>query len=214
MVHTASGAPFFCAPYSRKHKLSWLGVASLLATSVLAAAPVAHARITQIQILTSGIAFGGHSFADVGQYEFITGTATGEVDPANPQNALITDIQLAPKNAQGHVVYHHNFYILQPLDPSKGNRKMMYEPPNRGSKTYQTLNNTPTGTNDPAALTDPTVLDDSFLWTRGYTTVWSGWENNLGPLTGPFPPTGPVATASFPIAHGANNATLTGPGYE
>ena len=98
MVHTASGAPFFCAPYSRKHKLSWLGVASLLATSVLAAAPVAHARITQIQILTSGIAFGGHSFADVGQYEFITGTATGEVDPANPQNALITDIQLAPKN--------------------------------------------------------------------------------------------------------------------
>jgi hypothetical protein len=58
------------------------------------------------------------------------------------------------------------------------------------------------------------ALDDSFLWTRGYTTVWSGWENNLGPLTGPFPPTGPVATASFPIAHGANNATLTGPGYE
>jgi len=47
---------------------------------------------------------------------------------------------------------------------------MMYEPPNRGGKTYQTLNNTPTGTNDPAALTDPAVLDDSFLWTRGYTT--------------------------------------------
>src|SRR5437899_9653524 len=30
----------------------------------------------------------------VGQYEFITGVATGEVSPSNPQNAVITDIQL------------------------------------------------------------------------------------------------------------------------
>jgi len=178
-----------------------------MATTVLAAAPVAHARITQIQILTRGTAFGGYSFAGVGQYEFITGIATGEVDPTNPQNALITDIQLAPKNARGHVVYQHNFYILQPLDPSKGNHKMMYEPPNRGGKTYQTLNNTPTGTNDPAALTDSAVLDDSFLWTRGYTTAWSGWENNLGPLNGL------VATASLPVVGDPNNP-ITGPGYE
>jgi hypothetical protein len=210
MVHTASGAPFR-APFSRKHRLSRLGLASLLATTVLVAAPVAQARITHIQILTRGTAFGGHSFADVGQYEFITGIATGEVDPNNPQNSLITDIGLAPKNAQGHVVYQHNFYILQPLDGSKGNRKMMYEPPNRGGKTYQTLNNTPTpkplNGDDPASITDPAVLDDSFLWTRGYTTVWTGWENNLGPLTG-F-----TATASFPVAGNPNNP-ITGPGYE
>jgi alpha/beta hydrolase family protein len=207
MVHTASGAPLR-VPFSRKHNLSRLGVAGLLATTFLvAAAPVAQARITHIQILTRGTAFGGHSFAGVGQYEFITGIATGEVDPNNPQNSLITDLALAPKNAAGHVVYQHNFYILQPLDGSRGNRKMMYEPPNRGGKTYQTLNNTPTGTDDPAALTDPAVLDDSFLWTRGYTTVWSGWENNLGPLNGL------TATASFPIA-GTPANPITGPGYE
>jgi hypothetical protein len=193
---------------SHKRKISYSGIASLLATSLLVAAPVAHARTTQIQILNRGTAFGGHSFAGVGQYEFITGVATGEVSPTNPQNALITDIQLAPRNTRGNVVYQHNFYILQPLDPSKGNRKMMYEPPNRGSKTYQTLNNTPHGTNNPTALTDATELDDSFLWTRGYTTVWTGWENNLGPLTGL------TATAVFPVAHGPGNATLTGPGYE
>jgi Alpha/beta hydrolase domain len=208
MVHTASGAPFVRVSYSKKHKLSRLSVASLLATSVLAATTVAQARTTQIQILSRGIAFGGHSFAGVGQYEFITGIATGEVSPTNPQNALITDLQLAPRNSNGNVVYQHNFYILKPLDLNKGNHKMMYEPPNRGGKTYQTLNNTPTGTNDPAALTDPTVLDDSFLWTRGYTTVWSGWENNLGPLNGL------TATAALPVAHGPGNVTLTGPGYE
>ena len=52
------------------------------------------------------------------------------------------------------------------------------------------------------------MLASSFLWTRGYTTVWSGWENNLGPLTGL------TATAVFPIAHGPGNATMTGPAYE
>jgi len=85
---------------------------------------------------------------------------------------------------------------------------MMYEPPNRGNKTYQTLNNTPDGTNDPKALTDPTELANSFLWPQGYTTVWSGWENNLGPLTGL------TATMTIPVAHGPSNATITGPGYE
>src|ERR1700687_792947 len=196
-------------PGSHKRKLSRSGIAGLLATTILVAAPVAaDARTTQIQILSRGTAFGGDSFTGVGQYEFITGVATGEVSPTDPHNSIITDIQLAPRNTRGNVVYQHNFYILQPLDASNGNRKMMYEPPNRGSKTYQTLNNTPHGTNDPTALTDATELDDSFLWTRGYTTVWTGWENNLGPLTGL------TATAVFPVAHGPGNATLTGPGYE
>src|SRR5215467_12016889 len=209
MVDIASGAPFVRAPDSTKRKLLRMGVAGLLAaTGALAAASVAQARITQIQILTRGIAFGGHSFPLVGQYEVITGIATGEVDPTSPQNAIITDIQLAPRNAKGNVVYQHNFYILKPLDLSHGNHKMMYEPPNRGGKTYQTLNNTPTGTNDPQALVDPAVLADSFLWPRGYTTVWSGWENNLGPLTGL------TATASFPVAVGPGGSTITGPGYE
>lgn len=200
--------PFVRLPDSNKRNLLRLGIVGLLATSMLAATTVAQVRTTQIQMLSRGTAFGGHSFAGVGQYEFITGIATGEVNPADSQNAIITDIELAPRNTRGNVVYQHNFYILQPLDFNKGNGKMMYEPPNRGGKTYQTLNNTPTGTNDPAALTDPTILDDSFLWTRGYTTVWSGWENNLAPLTD-F-----VATASFPVAHGKANATITGPAYE
>jgi hypothetical protein len=207
MVHI----PSLPVPNSNKRKLPRFSVATLLATGVLAATTVAQARTTQIQIVHRGTAFGGHSFAGVGQYEFITGIATGEVNPTNPQNAIITDIQLAPRNTRGNVVYQHNFYILQPLDFSKGNHKMMYEPPNRGGKTYQTLNNTPTGTNDPAALTDPAVLDDSFLWTRGYATVWSGWENNLGALTDP---TNLTATASFQVEHNSDGSTITGPGYE
>ena len=110
----------------------------------MAATSDAQARITKIQILSRTIAFGGYSFPGVGQYEVITGIAFGEVNPNSPQNTVITDIKLAPTNASGNVEYSHNFYILKPLDLSKGNHKMMYEPPNRGGKTYQTLNNTPT----------------------------------------------------------------------
>jgi hypothetical protein len=38
--------------------------------------------------------------------------------------------------------------------------------------------------------------------------VWSGWENNLGPLTGL------TATAVLPVATNPDGSTITGPGYE
>jgi hypothetical protein len=190
-----------------KCKLVQLAVTTALTSGLLAAASVADARTTKIEILTRGVAFGGYSFPGIGQYEYITGIATGEVNPNNPLNSVIVDIKLAPRNARGNVEYQHNFYILKPLDLRKGNHKMMYEPPNRGGKTFGTVNNS-TGGNDPASMTDPAALAKTFWWTRGYTTVWSGWENNLGPLNG-F-----TATASFPVVTGPSNATLTGPSYE
>ena len=214
MVEIERDARFARSSEFTKRRLLRIGIASALAGGMLVGVSAADARTTHIQVLTRATAFGGYSFPGVGQYEAITGIAIGEVDPNDPKNALITDIQLAPRNANGTVSYQHNFYILKPIDLSKGNHKMMYEPPNRGGKTYQTLNRTPDGTNDPGALTEaafPGELANSFLWTRGYTTVWSGWENNLGALSGL------TATASFPIAHTVYNdptTTITGLGYE
>jgi hypothetical protein len=56
----------------------------------------------------------GRIFGTVGAYEKLTGKAYGEVDPYLPQNALITDIQLAPRNARGMVEYSTDIYILKP----------------------------------------------------------------------------------------------------
>jgi hypothetical protein len=194
-------------PLDRKRAGLWqVGfVATLAAVATLVPTP-ADARITRIQIISRTIAFGGYSFPGVGRYERIVGIAYGEVDPGDPRNAVITDLQLAPK-LNGKVQYQHNFYILQPLDLSQGNHKMVYEPPNRGNKTYATLNRSPGG-NDPATITDPVALADSFLWPRGYATVWSGWENGLGPLTGL------TATAQLPFATHPDGSTITGPAYE
>jgi len=72
-----------------------LGVASLVTAGMLAGASVADARTTRIQILSRVAAFGGYSFPGVGQYEVIRGIATGEVDPNDPKNAVITDIARA-----------------------------------------------------------------------------------------------------------------------
>src|SRR5215471_9808700 len=57
----------------------------------------ADAGITGITIgMKTSPAFGGQSFGSVGQYEQVDGTATGEIDPKDPHNAVIQDIELAP----------------------------------------------------------------------------------------------------------------------
>src|SRR5690348_8615755 len=78
-----------------------------------AAAPV-DARITSLTIATqTSPAFGGQSFGNVGQYEQLDGTAAGEIDPKDPRNAVIQDIDLAPRNARGMVEYSMDISILK-----------------------------------------------------------------------------------------------------
>ena len=83
------------------------------------AAAGADARITKVTIDSRATAFGGYAWPGVGQYEKITGWAFGELDPNDAHNAVITDIELAPRNANGKVEYSHNFYILKPLEPGE-----------------------------------------------------------------------------------------------
>src|SRR5207248_3599665 len=144
------------------------------------AAP-AQARITRVQITArESPTFGGFSWPGVGMYEKIAGKAFAEVDPTDPLNAVIVDIGLAPRNLNGNVEFSFDFYILKPVDLSKGNHQVMYEPPNRGGKTWTGLARVSGGGNDPGSITDPTVLPRSFLMPRGYRVVWSGGDFAAG----------------------------------
>ena len=58
------------------------------------------------------------SFGNAGQYEQISGRAFGELDPADPINKLIQDIELA-KDADGKVRYVASFVLTKPVDMSK-----------------------------------------------------------------------------------------------
>ena len=191
---------------------AWLtpGFAALitLAVLILVASPT-NASITRIQITSEeSPTFGGYSWPGVGQYEKIVGKAFGEVDPSDPKNAVIVDLALAPRNVRGHVEYSFDFYILKPIDLSKGAHKVMYEPPNRGGKTWSAFARVPGG-NDPGSITDPTVLASSFLMPRGYTMVWSGWDKSAGTSTANF-----NATITLPVARNLDGSPITGPAYE
>ena len=143
---------------------------SSLIIGLLGIGHLAEARITRIVIQNrTSPAFGGASFGVVGQYEQLTGVAFGEVNPKDPLNAVITDIELAPRNSRGNVEYSMDFAITKPLDMSRGNKTLLYDVPNRGNIRTPELNIGGNATN----------VGDGFLQREGYTLVDSGWEGDL-----------------------------------
>src|ERR1700680_5212002 len=79
---------------------------ALVAACAMCAAAPSHARVKKIQITAKeSPTFGGYSWSGVGQYEKIVGKAFGELDPNDPRNSVIVDLQLAPRNAAGRVEY-------------------------------------------------------------------------------------------------------------
>src|SRR3954470_23544622 len=109
---------------------------TLVAATALACAGVpAQAAITRLVVTrVESPTFDGTSFPGVGQYEKITARAYGDVDPNAPGNALITDINGAPKSTNGHVEYSMDVAIIKPIDASKGSGKIFYDVVNRGNK--------------------------------------------------------------------------------
>jgi len=194
---------------NRRFRLAPLALA---VAGALGCVGTAEARITKIDITTTeSPTFGGFSWPGVGQYEKLAGKAYGEVDPLDPKNALIVDIELAPRNSRGMVEYAFDFYILKPIDLRRGTHKVMYEPPNRGGKTWSTFGRVPGG-NDPGSIVDPTVLANAFLMPRGYTMVWSGWDKAAG--TANSGPPNFNTTITLPIAKNKDGTTITGPAFE
>src|SRR5580765_6506959 len=183
---------------------------ALVVAGILMFAPRVEAHITRIQIISrESPTFGGYSWPGVGQYEKIVGKAFGEVDPTDPKNSVIVDILLAPRNARGRVEYAFDFYILKPIDLTRGAHKVMYEPPNRGRKTWAALGRVSSGGNDPGSITNAAELANAFLMPRGYTMVWSGWD-----VSAAADPSGFVSTITVPVAKNPDGSSITGPSYE
>lgn len=175
----------------------------LLAIFFLGGSNPAEARITRIEISSvESPTFEGRIFGNVGAYEKLRGTAYGEVDPADPRNAVITDIDLAATNGSGMVEYSMDIYILKPVDLSKGNHKVFMEVNNRGNKLFGPLNLSASGN-------DPTTAEDAggaFLMYQGYSLAWNGWDPLAAPGNNRLTITVPEATN--------NGVTITGPSYE
>jgi hypothetical protein len=89
-------------------------------------------------------------------HEKISGIAHGELDPADPRNAVITDLELAPKNERGKVEYVATFSLVKPRDMAMASGVLVYTVVNRGNGN---------------AASSP----------DGHVTLVSGWQGDVVP---------------------------------
>src|SRR5205823_12247234 len=110
------------------------------------------AMITRIAVGRRELFAGGHEFPITGPYEKLVGKVYGEVDPRHRPNKIIVNLDKAPRNRGGRVEYWSDFCILKPLDMARGNGKMFFDAPNRGSKRIAAFLNDAPQNNDPTAI--------------------------------------------------------------
>lgn len=162
-------------------------VVPLALAALIFGAGDADAKIREIVIeSTESPAFGGATFGEAGQYEVLKGRAFGELDPNDRRNAIITDIELAPKNERGMVEYETTFQIVKPVDMEGASGLMWHDVPNRGGRI--------------------TIVEDERHF--GDVGLSSGWQ---GDATGRTAPAENNDYVVVPIARNPDGSAITGP---
>src|SRR5689334_16519487 len=98
-----------------------------LAGVVLALCQPLGAQVVRIKIDRREPFAEGHPFGSAGAYEKLEGSLYLEADPNTAGNRRVADLRLAPRNQAGKVEYRTDFFLLKPVDPSKGNHRLFYD---------------------------------------------------------------------------------------
>src|SRR5215469_523202 len=147
--------------------------------------------ITGIELRSRTPFVGGAAFGAVGAYERLDGVAIGELDSLHAVNRGIVNLDKAPRNARGNVEYRSDICILRPVDPDRGNGRILYEVNNRGRiMLFANLCAGRPG-NQPS---DPADLGNALPLHRGFTLLWSGWDPGAPRANGGLGLDAPVAT--------------------
>jgi hypothetical protein len=163
---------------------------ALTAVLVAAVATPARAEVAKAEIV---------SRADIGGgYEQIVGRLHFAVDPKNPRNAVIVDLDKAPKNAAGLVEFVADFSLQRPT--SGGNGAALIDVVNRGGATALRFNRS-TRPGDPA--------DDGLLRKMGVAVMAVGWEFDVPVRNGAIRIEVPVATDNGKPITGIVSAVFT-----
>lgn len=143
-------------------------VRSMFAMALVLSAPmVARAEVARVEIASRvNLAVAG--------YEKIVGRVFFAVDPNDPHNAIVADLDRAPRNAQGRVEFSADFEVVRPR--TGGNGVVLIDIVNRGGRTIVPNFNRVGGR-------DPDV-GDGFLMRRGFTIAAVGWEFDLPASSG------------------------------
>src|SRR5579871_4551989 len=152
------------------------------------------ARVVRFVVEQRHQVLDGKSFGDAGAYERLDGTAYLEVDPRDPLNQIIVNLEKAPKTPKGMVGFSSPFYILKPVDMSRSNHKIFYGVNNRGNKleyAWRTFLAPGSNNNSPTTEAD---FGDALLLRLGYVYVDAGWQGNLLRGGDRLVPSLPIAT--------------------
>ena len=172
------------------------GSLSLMAIAFLftAAYPnTSHARVVRFVVEQRRSFAGGAQFGSTGAYERLDGRAFLEVDPSDPLNAVVVNVDKAPRNARGMVEFSAPFFILKPVEMARSNHKIFYGINNRGNKQslgYWNYVPAGPGINNPITAAD---AGDGFLMRLGYTVVDAGWQGDVAPGDNRLFPDFPIA---------------------
>ena len=147
-------------------------IASFL-TAMVVVASTASAEVVRIEVHSRADLADGRSFGLAGPYEKLVGTIYFAVDPDNSANRIITDITLAPRNADGLVEFRSDFFLIKPKDVERGNGTVLYEVSNRGGKGMLRYFNRGAGSLDPQTEGE---MGDGLLLRNGFTLLWLGWQ--------------------------------------
>ena len=153
--------------------------ATLTAVAILGLAIPGQARITRLVVEHT-------ETLEKDGYQKLTGHAYGELDPKLPLNAIITDLEFAPRNARGMVEYSATFTLLKPVDMAKASGVLLYFVPNRGN----------------LSLMAGGFLADGRK--KGHVLVASGWQGDLEPSN-------KLETMTVPVAKNSDGSSITGP---
>src|ERR1019366_9032258 len=125
------------------------------------------AAVRTVRVLERADVLNGASFGAPGPYERMVMKAEFAVDPKNPANRIIADLEYAPKSEDGLVEFSADIIVLKPRDPAKGNGTILFEVSNRGGMGMARMFNIG-GPSD--------EYGDHYLMEQGYTLVWVGWQ--------------------------------------
>ena len=166
---------------------------------LLVAAPVS-AEVVRIEVKSRTPILAGQAFGTAGPYERLAGTIYFAIDPRHSANLIIADIDKAPRNAAGKVEFSSDFYLIKPVDSSRGNGTVLYEVSNRGGKGMIGFFNFAAGGVDPQTAEQ---FGDGFLLEHGFSLLWVGWQFDVPMRDG-------LVRVFAPIAKEADGRAITG----
>ena len=151
----------------------------LLATLILAFGRMdADARVVRLVVERTTPYADGEAIGTHGPFERLAGTVYMVVDPEDPVNAVIVNLDKAPRNAEGLVEFSAPFVIIKPVDVTRGNRKILYGINNRGNNIEISFHAYPAPALR-ALLGSSTETDDQIIFRLGYTFVDAGWAGDI-----------------------------------